>query len=158
MGQIFPVPSHTGELWIVGSHVPFGLCRSSTGGHRPERCIFAEQGATVEDVECSSQPPYRHNHPGTKMCCALPDPLLLLYRVKRFCDGTILVAAVRPKTNPKSCKFILSPLQSNEVNQGDALEHNFSAIHAALMFPLTHLRGAGLPQVCLLYCVFLIAF
>eukprot|EP00066_Takifugu_rubripes_P016598 XP_011605864.1 PREDICTED: telomere-associated protein RIF1 [Takifugu rubripes] len=36
--------------------------------------------------------------------------------------------------------------QSNEVNQGDALEHNFSAIHAALMFPLTHLLGAALPQ------------
>lgn len=39
-------------------------------------------------------------------------------------------------------------LQSNEVNQGDALEHNFSAIHAALIFPLTHLLGAALPQVC----------
>ncbi|XP_060909663.1 telomere-associated protein RIF1 isoform X2 [Labrus mixtus] len=39
---------------------------------------------------------------------------------------------------------IVSPLtetitQSNEVNQGDALEHNFSAMHAALLFPLTHL-------------------
>uniref|UniRef100_A0A3B3UKG9 Replication timing regulatory factor 1 n=1 Tax=Poecilia latipinna TaxID=48699 RepID=A0A3B3UKG9_9TELE len=29
--------------------------------------------------------------------------------------------------------------QSNEVNQGDALEHNFSAMHSALMFPITHL-------------------
>uniref|UniRef100_A0AAR2K922 Telomere-associated protein Rif1 N-terminal domain-containing protein n=1 Tax=Pygocentrus nattereri TaxID=42514 RepID=A0AAR2K922_PYGNA len=29
--------------------------------------------------------------------------------------------------------------QTNEVNQGDALEHNFSAIHSALMFPITHL-------------------
>lgn len=47
-------------------------------------------------------------------------------------------------------------LQSNEVNQGDALEHNFSAIHAALMFPLTHLLGAALPQVCLLHYGFLI--
>ncbi|XP_024119721.1 telomere-associated protein RIF1 isoform X2 [Oryzias melastigma] len=37
--------------------------------------------------------------------------------------------------------------QSNEVNQGDALEHNFSAIHSALMFPITHLLGgASLPQ------------
>uniref|UniRef100_H3D1V0 Replication timing regulatory factor 1 n=1 Tax=Tetraodon nigroviridis TaxID=99883 RepID=H3D1V0_TETNG len=36
--------------------------------------------------------------------------------------------------------------QSNEVNQGDALEHNFSAMHAALMFPVTHLQGPGLPQ------------
>nr|XP_057937557.1 telomere-associated protein RIF1 [Doryrhamphus excisus] len=29
--------------------------------------------------------------------------------------------------------------QSNEVNQGDALEHNFSAMHSALLFPVTHL-------------------
>ncbi|XP_017276655.1 telomere-associated protein RIF1 isoform X1 [Kryptolebias marmoratus] len=47
---------------------------------------------------------------------------------------------------------IVSPLtdtvtQSNEVNQGDALEHNFSAIHSALMFPITHLLcGDILPQ------------
>ncbi|KAM9487286.1 telomere-associated protein RIF1 [Clarias gariepinus] len=37
--------------------------------------------------------------------------------------------------------------QTNEVNQGDALEHNFSAIHSALMFPIIHLLpGSGLPQ------------
>ncbi|XP_072253639.1 telomere-associated protein RIF1 [Leuresthes tenuis] len=37
--------------------------------------------------------------------------------------------------------------QTNEVNQGDALEHNFSAMHCALMFPVTHLlRGSPLPQ------------
>lgn len=42
--------------------------------------------------------------------------------------------------------FLLS-FQSNEVNQGDALEHNFSAVHTALMFPVTHLRGAALSQV-----------
>ncbi|XP_057708053.1 telomere-associated protein RIF1 isoform X1 [Corythoichthys intestinalis] len=35
--------------------------------------------------------------------------------------------------------------QSNEVNQGDALEHNFNAMHSALMFPVTHLLG-GSPQ------------
>ncbi|XP_077473683.1 telomere-associated protein RIF1 [Stigmatopora argus] len=35
--------------------------------------------------------------------------------------------------------------QSNEVNQGDALEHNFSAIHSALMFSVSHLLGAS-PQ------------
>lgn len=34
------------------------------------------------------------------------------------------------------------------MNQGDALEHNFSAIHSALMFPITHLLpGAALSQV-----------
>ncbi|KAI4790358.1 hypothetical protein KUCAC02_034686 [Chaenocephalus aceratus] len=37
--------------------------------------------------------------------------------------------------------------QSNEVNQGDALEHNFSAVHSALLFPVTHLlRGTPLQQ------------
>ncbi|CAB1426803.1 unnamed protein product [Pleuronectes platessa] len=37
--------------------------------------------------------------------------------------------------------------QSNEVNQGDALEHNFSATHSALLFPVTHLlRGSPLQQ------------
>nr|XP_029516837.1 telomere-associated protein RIF1-like isoform X1 [Oncorhynchus nerka] len=38
--------------------------------------------------------------------------------------------------------------QTNEVNQGDALEHNFSAVHTALMFPITHLLpGNALPHV-----------
>ncbi|XP_030613857.1 telomere-associated protein RIF1 isoform X4 [Archocentrus centrarchus] len=38
--------------------------------------------------------------------------------------------------------------QTNEVNQGDALEHNFSAVHSALMLPITHLlHGSPLPQV-----------
>uniref|UniRef100_A0A1A8FWX4 RAP1 interacting factor homolog n=3 Tax=Nothobranchius korthausae TaxID=1143690 RepID=A0A1A8FWX4_9TELE len=37
--------------------------------------------------------------------------------------------------------------QSNEVNQGDALEHNFSTVHSALMFPVQHLLcGPPLPQ------------
>ncbi|XP_058643157.1 telomere-associated protein RIF1 [Onychostoma macrolepis] len=37
--------------------------------------------------------------------------------------------------------------QTNEVNQGDALEHNFSAIYSALMFPVIHLLpGSSLPQ------------
>uniref|UniRef100_A0A8C4DQ08 Replication timing regulatory factor 1 n=1 Tax=Dicentrarchus labrax TaxID=13489 RepID=A0A8C4DQ08_DICLA len=43
---------------------------------------------------------------------------------------------------------MVSPLtdtitQSNEVNQGDALEHNFSAMHSALLFPITHLLPAA---------------
>lgn len=47
---------------------------------------------------------------------------------------------------------VVSPLtdtitQTNEVNQGDALEHNFSAIHAALLLPVTHLlHGTPLQQ------------
>ncbi|KAL4635539.1 telomere-associated protein RIF1 isoform X1 [Arapaima gigas] len=37
-------------------------------------------------------------------------------------------------------------LQTNEVNQGDALEHNFTAVYNALMFPVIHLlTGQALP-------------
>ncbi|CAL8320376.1 unnamed protein product [Merluccius merluccius] len=47
-------------------------------------------------------------------------------------------AVVTPLTNTIT--------QSNEVNQGDALEHNFGALHSSLMFPVTHLLlGAPLP-------------
>uniref|UniRef100_A0A8D0A7A4 Replication timing regulatory factor 1 n=1 Tax=Sander lucioperca TaxID=283035 RepID=A0A8D0A7A4_SANLU len=51
---------------------------------------------------------------------------------------------------------MVSPLtdtitQSNEVNQGDALEHNFSAMHSALLFPITHLlNGTPLQQKSML--------
>ncbi|XP_036965197.1 telomere-associated protein RIF1 [Acanthopagrus latus] len=47
---------------------------------------------------------------------------------------------------------VVSPLtdtitQSNEVNQGDALEHNFRAMHSALLFPITQLLpGTPLQQ------------
>ncbi|TRY59293.1 hypothetical protein DNTS_016369 [Danionella cerebrum] len=49
--------------------------------------------------------------------------------------------------------IVVNPLtdtitQTNEVNQGDALEHNFSAMYSALMFPVIHLLpGSALPQV-----------
>uniref|UniRef100_A0A673KT30 Telomere-associated protein RIF1-like n=2 Tax=Sinocyclocheilus rhinocerous TaxID=307959 RepID=A0A673KT30_9TELE len=48
--------------------------------------------------------------------------------------------------------MVVNPLtdtitRTNEVNQGDALEHNFSAIYSALMFPVIHLLpGLPLPQ------------
>ncbi|XP_063789638.1 telomere-associated protein RIF1 isoform X2 [Pseudophryne corroboree] len=40
--------------------------------------------------------------------------------------------------------IVINPLtdrvnQTNEVNQGDALEHNFSAMHSALMLPINHM-------------------
>lgn len=51
-----------------------------------------------------------------------------------------------PLTNTEFSLFYIS--QTNEVNQGDALEHNFSAIHAALLLPVTHLlHGTPLQQV-----------
>ncbi|XP_067299841.1 telomere-associated protein RIF1 [Pseudorasbora parva] len=49
--------------------------------------------------------------------------------------------------------LVVNPLtdtitQTNEVNQGDALEHNFSAIYSALMFPVVHLLpGLALPPI-----------
>ncbi|XP_039611141.1 telomere-associated protein RIF1 isoform X2 [Polypterus senegalus] len=48
--------------------------------------------------------------------------------------------------------IIVNPLkesitQTNEVNQGDALEYNFTAIYSALMLPITHLVTVkGFPQ------------
>uniref|UniRef100_A0A3Q3VYT2 Telomere-associated protein Rif1 N-terminal domain-containing protein n=1 Tax=Mola mola TaxID=94237 RepID=A0A3Q3VYT2_MOLML len=46
------------------------------------------------------------------------------------------------------CPLTDTIMQSNEVNQGDALEHNFSSIYAALLFPITHLLcGTPLQQV-----------
>nr|XP_033800632.1 telomere-associated protein RIF1 isoform X2 [Geotrypetes seraphini] len=48
--------------------------------------------------------------------------------------------------------IVVSPLtewinQTNEVNQGDALEHNFSAVHSALTLPVIHIFPVhGFPQ------------
>ncbi|XP_028663921.2 telomere-associated protein RIF1 [Erpetoichthys calabaricus] len=48
--------------------------------------------------------------------------------------------------------IVVNPLkesitQTNEVNQGDALEYNFTAIYSALMLPITHLVTVkGFPQ------------
>ncbi|NXA15805.1 RIF1 protein, partial [Sapayoa aenigma] len=48
--------------------------------------------------------------------------------------------------------IVVNPLtawinQTNEVNQGDALEHNFSAVYSALLLPVTHIFPCqGFPQ------------
>ena len=34
---------------------------------------------------------------------------------------------------------VLFHLQTNDVNQGDALEHDFSTLYSALVFPIKHL-------------------
>ena len=34
---------------------------------------------------------------------------------------------------------MLFHLQTNDVNQGDALEHDFSTLHSALVFPIKRL-------------------
>ncbi|XP_071291612.1 telomere-associated protein RIF1 [Agelaius tricolor] len=51
--------------------------------------------------------------------------------------------------------IVVNPLtewinQNNEVNQGDALEHNFSAVYSALMLPVSHIfPSQGFPQATL---------
>ena len=42
--------------------------------------------------------------------------------------------------------------QTNDVNQGDALEHDFSTLYLALTFPVKHLLNAKLSQVCWYTC------
>ncbi|XP_056007115.1 telomere-associated protein RIF1-like isoform X2 [Ostrea edulis] len=37
--------------------------------------------------------------------------------------------------------------KTNEVNQGDALEHNFSCLYAVLLFPIKHQLPAKMPQM-----------
>lgn len=41
--------------------------------------------------------------------------------------------------------------QTNEVNQGDALEHNFSAIYGALTLPINHIFSAQTFPVVRMY-------
>ncbi|NXC00498.1 RIF1 protein, partial [Orthonyx spaldingii] len=49
-------------------------------------------------------------------------------------------------------RIVVNPLtewinQTNEVNQGDALEHNFSAVYSALLLPVSHIFPTqGFPQ------------
>lgn len=62
--QILSVPSNAGGLRFVGPHFPSGIWRGGAGGHRAQCSFSAEQGATVEDVECGGQPTYRHHHTG----------------------------------------------------------------------------------------------
>lgn len=43
--------------------------------------------------------------------------------------------AFKPSICLRNKLFFLS-LQTNEVNQGDALEHNFNAVYSALLLPV----------------------
>uniref|UniRef100_A0A8B9L164 Telomere-associated protein Rif1 N-terminal domain-containing protein n=1 Tax=Astyanax mexicanus TaxID=7994 RepID=A0A8B9L164_ASTMX len=91
----------------------------------------------------------------TLVSCGLSGPTSPLAFVEAVL-GTISrnVEAVENKEHLwRMWSVVVNPLtdtitQTNEVNQGDALEHNFSAIHSALMFPITHLLpGSALPQM-----------
>ncbi|RXN29100.1 telomere-associated RIF1 [Labeo rohita] len=83
--------------------------------------------------------------------CGPTSPLAFGEAVLGAISGS--VEAVKNKTQLwRMWSVVVNPLtdtitQTNEVNQGDALEHNFSAIYSALMFPVIHLLpGSPLPQ------------
>ncbi|XP_043104798.1 telomere-associated protein RIF1 [Puntigrus tetrazona] len=83
--------------------------------------------------------------------CGPTSPLAFGEAVLGAISGS--VEAVKNKKQLwRMWSVVVNPLtdtitQTNEVNQGDALEHNFSAIYSALMFPVIHLLpGSPLPQ------------
>ncbi|KAK2905084.1 hypothetical protein Q8A67_006883 [Cirrhinus molitorella] len=83
--------------------------------------------------------------------CGPTSPLAFGEAVLGAISGS--VEAVKNKTHLwRMWSVVVNPLtdtitQTNEVNQGDALEHNFSAIYSALMFPVIYLLpGSPLPQ------------
>ncbi|XP_051564619.1 telomere-associated protein RIF1-like isoform X2 [Myxocyprinus asiaticus] len=83
--------------------------------------------------------------------CGHTSPLAFGEAVLRAVSGS--VEAVKNKQQLcRMWSMVVTPLtdtitQTNEVNQGDSLEHNFSAIHSALMFPIIHLMpSSALPQ------------
>ncbi|XP_051566693.1 telomere-associated protein RIF1-like isoform X3 [Myxocyprinus asiaticus] len=83
--------------------------------------------------------------------CGPTSPLAFGEAVLGAISGS--VEAVKNKKQLwRMWSMVVTPLtdtitQTNEVNQGDALEHNFSAIHSALMFPVIHLLpSSALPQ------------
>ena len=51
-----------------------------------------------------------------------------------------------------SFDYIPFALQTNDVNQGDALEHDFTTMHTALTFPVKHIMGHSFPKVGLAWC------
>lgn len=62
--QVLPVPPDAGGLRAVGPHLPSGVRGGGAGGREAQRCLRAEQGAAVEDVEPGGRPAHRHHHAG----------------------------------------------------------------------------------------------
>ncbi|CAL8370380.1 unnamed protein product [Arctogadus glacialis] len=91
----------------------------------------------------------------TLVGCGLAGPTSSL----AFVEAVLGAAARRASFVPskehlwRMWSAVVTPLtdaitQSNEVNQGDALEHDFSAVHSSLMFPVRLLLlGDPLPQM-----------
>ena len=72
---------------------------------------------------------------------------LLLVKQNNFQSGILFVVNVCDGNYR-----IPSLFQTNDVNQGDALEHDFSSLHLALTFPFKHLLDANFPQVHVVKC------
>lgn len=72
----------------------------------------------MDGVERSGQSADRHHHAGEEWNCPIFLSFFTSFPTTDGCWNSV---------------------QTNEVNQGDALEHNFSAVHAALLLPVTHL-------------------
>ncbi|XP_051998005.1 telomere-associated protein RIF1-like [Xyrauchen texanus] len=86
--------------------------------------------------------------------CGHTSPLAFGEAVLKAVSELESVEAVKNKKQLcRMWSMVVTPLtdtitQTNEVNQGDSLEHNFSAIHSALMFPVIHLMpSSALPQI-----------
>uniref|UniRef100_A0A8C2F9R9 Replication timing regulatory factor 1 n=1 Tax=Cyprinus carpio TaxID=7962 RepID=A0A8C2F9R9_CYPCA len=83
--------------------------------------------------------------------CGPTSPLAFGEAVLGAISGSVEAVKIK-KQLWRMWSVVVNPLtdtitQTNEVNQGDALEHNFSAIYSALMFPVIHLLpGLPLPQ------------
>uniref|UniRef100_A0A672Q2N7 Telomere-associated protein Rif1 N-terminal domain-containing protein n=1 Tax=Sinocyclocheilus grahami TaxID=75366 RepID=A0A672Q2N7_SINGR len=83
--------------------------------------------------------------------CGPTSPLAFGEAVLGAISGSVEAVKIK-KQLWRMWSMVVNPLtdtitQTNEVNQGDALEHNFSAIYSALMFPVVHLLpGLPLPQ------------
>ncbi|XP_077073107.1 telomere-associated protein RIF1 [Siphateles boraxobius] len=84
--------------------------------------------------------------------CGPTSPLAFGEAVLGAVSGSVEVVKNK-KQLWRMWSVVVNPLtdtitRTNEVNQGDALEHNFSAIYSALMFPVFHLLpGSALPQI-----------
>ena len=64
-------------------------------------------------------------------------------------DPSFTICPCTSKTNVNSCtvhcKLLAFPIQSNEVNQGNNLEHDFGCLYKLLLFPATHILASKIP-------------
>ncbi|XP_074858060.1 telomere-associated protein RIF1 isoform X2 [Carettochelys insculpta] len=80
------------------------------------------------------------------VCCVLSGPTSpLAFSETVFCIISQYAKQVENKEHLwRMWSIVVNPLtewinQTSEVNQGDALEHNFNAVYSALVFPISHI-------------------